>query len=78
MDIGTSKETRKPTGEYRGRVSRKGLAGTFEVFHKPPLKFDGYQFPRAKTPAAKKAIPIEILKFGCSNNAQSSAQRVRP
>jgi hypothetical protein len=43
--------------KYDGRVSRKGLAGTFEVFHEPPLKFDGYQFPHAKIPAAKKSYP---------------------
>jgi hypothetical protein len=40
-----------------GQNAGRGLAGTFEVFHEHPLKFDGYQFPRAKIPAAKKNYP---------------------
>ncbi len=39
------------------RMTRKGLAGTSEVFHEPLLKFDGYQFPHAKMPGAKESDP---------------------
>lgn len=39
------------------RMTRKGLARTFEVFHEPPLEFDGYQFPHAKMPGAKESYP---------------------
>lgn len=36
------------------------------MFHEYPLKFQGYLLSRSKMPAAKNAILIVMLKFGCS------------
>ena len=36
---------------------RRGLTGTFEVFHEYPLEFEGYLLWCAKVPGAKESNP---------------------
>src|ERR1700722_6258356 len=46
--------------QYRGRVSRKGLAGILKVFHEYLLQFEGYLLSGAQMPGPKESDPDPI------------------